>query len=107
MTDDILEALAPVAKKYGLTVAKAAGSYTTYEWDAKVTFTFAEAKRKRDIQELNRYNIPIDTWFTQGRTRYKVTGWDENSKYPVEVITSDGKTARFTVGAVQEILRSF
>ena len=78
----LLQALVPIAEKYGLKVRSQAGRFTSYKWTAKFEFVAPEGAVESDNEIGRRLGAKFDVGFeftAKGKT-YRVTGF--NAKRP-------------------------
>jgi len=79
---EILEAIKPVAEKYGLEVTQKGGTYATYKWNAKFELVAPEGAAESDSKTARLFGAHFDVGFEfrdNGKT-YRVTGF--NTKRP-------------------------
>ena len=82
LNPEFLEALIPVAEKYGLEVRNEGGRFTSYKWTAKFEFVAPEGAAENDSEMGRLFGAQFDVGFeftAKGKT-YRVTGF--NAKRP-------------------------
>ena len=86
---EFLEALIPVAEKYGLKVHSKGGGFHTYKWNAKFEFVAPEGAAESDNEIGKRLGAKFDVGFEftdRGKT-YRVTGFNPSKpKNDTEVL---------------------
>ena len=92
---EFLEALMPVAEKYGLKVCSQGGKFTSYKWTAKFEFVAPEGAAEHDSKMGRLFGAEFDVGFEftdRGKT-YMVTGFNtKKPKNDTEIVRlSDGK----------------
>ena len=95
LNPEFLEALIPVAEKYGLEVRNQGGRFTPYKWSAKFEFVAPEGAAVNDSEMGKLFGAKFDVGFEftdRGRT-YRVTGF--NTKRP----KNDTEIVRLSDGA--------
>jgi len=92
LNPDFLEALIPVAEKYGLEVRNKGGKFTPYKWTAKFEFVAPEGAAENDSEMGRLYGAKFDVGFEftdRGKT-YRVTGFNaKNPKNDIELVRLD------------------
>ena len=85
----LLQALVPIAEKYGLKVRSQAGRFTSYKWTAKFEFVAPEGAAKNDSEMGRLFGAQFDVGFEftdRGKT-YRVTGFNPSKpKNDTEVL---------------------
>ena len=78
----LLQALVPIAEKYGLKVRSQAGRFTSYKWTAKFEFVAPEGAAENDSEMGRLFGAQFDVGFefTAKGKAYRVTGF--NPKRP-------------------------
>jgi len=89
LNPDFLEALIPVAEKYGLEVRDKGGKFTPYKWTAKFEFVAPEGAAESDNEIGKRLGAKFNVGFEftdRGKT-YRVTGFNPSKpKNDTEVL---------------------
>ena len=92
LNPELLEALMPVAEKYGLEVRNKGGKFTPYKWTAKFEFVAPEGAAENDSEMGRLYGAKFDVGFEftdRGKT-YRVTGFNaKNPKNDIELVRLD------------------
>ena len=91
---EIVEAIKPVAEKYGLEVTQRSGTYATYKWTTKFELVAPEGAAENDSKTARMFGAKFDVGFEfrdKGQT-YRVTGFNpKRPKNDIELIrVSDG-----------------
>ena len=89
---EILEAIKPVAEKYGLEVAQRGGRYDTYKWSAKFELIAPEGAAAYDskLAKLSGAKFDVGFEFTDRGKTYRVTGFNaKNPKNDIELVRLD------------------
>ena len=91
---EILEAIEPIAQKYGLKVTQKGGTYATYKWTTKFELVAPEGAAENDSKTARMFGAKFDVGFEfrdKGQT-YRVTGFNpKRPKNDIELIrVSDG-----------------
>tara|TARA_R110002020_G_scaffold451555_1_gene665552 strand:- start:167 stop:562 length:396 start_codon:yes stop_codon:yes gene_type:complete len=89
LNPELLEALIPVAEKYGLKVHSKGGGFHTYKWNVKFEFVAPEGAAESDNEIGKRLGAKFDVGFewTSGGKTYRVTGFNPSKpKNDTEVL---------------------
>ena len=90
LNPDFLEALIPVAEKYGLEVRNKGGKFTPYKWTAKFEFVAPEGAAENDSEIGKRLGAKFEVgfeWTSDKGTTYRVTGFNPSKpKNDTEVL---------------------
>jgi hypothetical protein len=114
LEQEIIEALAPLAEKHGLTVDSAGGSFDDHKFSARVCFKPVENDEEREAREkrefakyANLFGLTADHYgkqFTNQGRKYRLVGIEpQRPKFPFVAERDDGVRFKFKEGVARKV----